>query len=122
MNVPSFRDPIAWQRAMDLTVKCNKVSRLFPGEERFALTSQLHRAAVSVPANIAEGKGRGFNRAYVNHLSIANGSVCELDTHLEVALRLNYVKPAGLEPIHQQIDDVGRLSTALRKSVESTIR
>ncbi|MDP1797447.1 MAG: four helix bundle protein, partial [Planctomycetaceae bacterium] len=90
--------------------------------ERFGLISQIQRAAASVPANIAEGKGRGFNRAFVNHLAIACGSLCELETHLELAARLGYLDTTEVRSIQQEIGDVGRLITALRKSVEAAIQ
>jgi four helix bundle protein len=121
MKIEGFRDLVAWQKAMDLTVTCYQLSRAFPTDERFGLTSQLRRAAVSVAANIAEGKGRGFNKAFVNYLSIAGGSLCEVSTHLEIALRLDYLKPADFHRASEQIEEVGRLVTALRKSVETAL-
>jgi four helix bundle protein len=121
MKVESFRDLVAWQKAMDRAIACYQISRSFPREEQFGLTSQLRRAAVSVPANIAEGKGRGFSRAFVNHLSISGGSLCELDTHLELAVRLQYIPNETLAEIVPQIEQVGRLVTGLRKSVEATM-
>lgn len=121
MKVESFRDLIAWRKAMDLAVACYQISRSFPREEKFGLTSQLRRAAVSAPANIAEGKGRGFSRAFVNHLSISGGSLCELETHLELAVRLRYTPNDTFAEVTPQIEEVGRLVTGLRKSVETTI-
>lgn len=122
MKVDGFRDLVAWQKAVELAIDCYSVTKNFPTTERYGLTSQLQRAAVSVPANIAEGKGRGFNGAYVNHLAIANGSLCELETHVEIATRLGYLEPTQFEQLQQKIGEVGRLITALRKSVEAAIR
>jgi four helix bundle protein len=122
MKVDGFRDLIAWQKAVELVVDCYKITKRFPPTERYGLTSQLQRAAVSVPANIAEGKGRGFNGAYVNHLAIANGSLCELETHIEIAKQLGYLEIDQSEQLQQKIGEVGRLITALRKSVEAAIR
>jgi four helix bundle protein len=121
VKIESFRDLVAWQRAMDLVVECYRVSRKFPSDERFSLTSQLRRAAVSVPSNIAEGKGRGFNRAYANHLTIASGSLCEVSTQMEIAQRLGFIDQRVFESVKGRIEEVGRLMTSLRKSVESTL-
>lgn len=122
MKVDGFRDLVAWQKAVELVVECYRVTKGFPPAERYGLTSQLQRAAVSVPANIAEGKGRGFNGYYVNHLAIANGSLCELETHIEIAKQLGYLEIDQSEQLQQKIGEVGRLITALRKSVEAAIR
>lgn len=84
------RDLRVWQTAIDLGLKCYEVSRLFPREERYGLTAQLRSAAVSIAANIAEGNGRLTRGEYLNQLSAARGSVREVDTHLEFALRLEY--------------------------------
>jgi four helix bundle protein len=121
VNIQNSRGLVAWQRAMELVVDCYRVSKRFPADERFSLMSQLRRAAVSVPSNIAEGKGRGFNRAYVNHLTIASGSLCELATQLEIACRLRYIEQQELSSMNVRIEEVGRLVTALRKSVESKL-
>jgi four helix bundle protein len=121
MRIESFRDLVAWQRAMDLVVECYRITKRFPGEERFSLTAQLRRAAVSVPSNIAEGKGRGFCKANVNHLTIASGSLCELSTQLEIAHRLGYLDATVLASMNDRMEEVGRLVTALRKSIESKL-
>lgn len=91
----------------------------FPKTEQYGLTSQLQRAAVSVPANIAEGKGRATTGAYLQHLSIAAGSLAELDTHLGVAQRLGYINDEQLAAITKQLEEVGRMLTGLRKSLNS---
>ena len=93
--------------------------KTFPHSEQFGLSSQLQRAAVSVPANIAEGKGRGLTGAYLNHLSIAAGSLAELDTHLCVAQRLNYISQDQLSEVIERLEEVGRMLSGLRKSLNS---
>jgi len=80
MTVRSYRDLIVWQKAMDLVVQCYNLTKNFPNSELYGLTSQLRRAAVSIPSNIAEGHGRSSTKAYVNHLMIAHGSLMELET------------------------------------------
>jgi four helix bundle protein len=88
MPVASHRDLVVWQKAVELTVLCYACSKFFPRDERFGLTSQFRRAAVSVAANIAEGRGRGTTNGFLNFLWIATGSLTELDTHAVIAHRL----------------------------------
>lgn len=85
------RDLIAWRKAMELVKTVYGVTRSWPPDERFALTSQVRRSAVSVPANIAEGHGRSGDREFLHHLSIASGSLRELETLLEVARDAEYI-------------------------------
>src|SRR5262245_52079237 len=92
MGVRHYSDLIAWQKAMDLVMQIYKITREFPPEERFGLTNQLRRAAVSVPSNIAEGQGRHATRDFLRCLSIAYGSLQEVETQLVIASRLDYLK------------------------------
>lgn len=117
--VQSFRELRVWQAAMDLVAECYRLTQRFPADQRYGLTSQLQRAAVSVPANIAEGHGRGTTGGFLNHLWIANGSLTELETHLLIAERLRYVTGADLESLLTQIEQIGRMLTALRRSLET---
>lgn len=116
--IGSFRDLQVWQRAMDLVTECYRLTKRFPADERFGLTSQLQRAAVSVPANIAEGHGRGTTPAFINHLWIANGSLSELETHLLVAQRLGYIAETDLMLAFDLTGQVGRMLIGLRRSLE----
>ena len=86
--VQSFRDLEVWQRSMELTVMVYRLTRAFPREEIFGITTQLRRAAISIPSNIAEGQGRLNTREFRQFLSIARGSNCELQTQLEIARAL----------------------------------
>jgi len=81
-----YRDLIAWQKSMDLVVSVYQVNSLFPKTEIYGLVSQIRRAAVSIPSNIAEGRGRESNGDYARFLSIAYGSLCEVETHLLLAV------------------------------------
>ena len=90
-QIRSHRDLIAWQKAMDLVVTVYTLGKTFPKEELFALTNQMRRAAVSVPANIAEGQGRRSKGEFRQFLGNARGSLLELDTHLELGFRLGYL-------------------------------
>ena len=87
----SFRDLVAWQRAMTLVTQVYRATDTFPRREIYGLTNQVRRSAVSVASNIAEGKGRLSKREYVQFLSRARGSLCELETQLEIAVNLGYV-------------------------------
>jgi len=82
----NYCELIVWQKAMDLVTEIYKITATFPSEERFGLSSQARRAAVSIPSNIAEGHGRKTSGAYLNYLSIAYGSLMELETQLQIAL------------------------------------
>ena len=95
---------------MDLVMDVYAVTAIFPGHERYGLTAQLRRAAVSIPANIAEGKARFGPGEYRRFVSIALGSVAELETHLEIAERLSFVEPTQLRPSRDKLDRVGRMS------------
>jgi four helix bundle protein len=104
---------------MDLVVLTYRLTRQFPVEERFALSLQARRAAVSIPANLAEGQGRIHRGEYHRHVGVARGSLRELDTHLEIALRLGYVSETDLALAAEQIDHVGRMLTNLGASLRS---
>ena len=91
MGSKSYRDLVAWQMAIELTDQIYACSRRWPKDETFGLTSQVRRAAVSVAANIAEGQGRNGDREFINHLGIAHGSLCEVETLLVIARRQGYV-------------------------------
>jgi four helix bundle protein len=118
-QVCSHRDLIVWQKSMDLCVEAYRISSRFPPRERYRLVDQLTRAAVSVPANIAEGSGRGSTRDYARFLGIAKGSLMELQTFFDLSLRLNYVRPDGVAHAHSLVVEVSKMLTALRKSLEA---
>ncbi len=93
MAVGGYRDLLVWQKAMDFVDLCYTLSSQFPKSEQFNLSSQLQRAGVSVPSNIAEGQGREHTREFINHLSIARGSLCEAETQILIAERRHYITP-----------------------------
>ena len=97
-KIRDYRDLTVWQRAMELVVECYAAARQFPKSELYALSNQLQRAAVSVPSNIAEGNGRASLGDYLRHLSIANGSLMEVETQVRVARRLAYLTEAQEGP------------------------
>jgi four helix bundle protein len=100
MKVKDYRDLEIWQLGMDLAVKCYVATKAFPREELFSLTSQIRRAASSIPANIAEGQGRDHTREFLNHISIANGSLKELETHLLLANKIGLLIQSDLVSHH----------------------
>lgn len=102
---------------MDLVVLSHRVADSMPATQRFALADQMRRAAISVPANIAEGYGRVHRGDYVHHLSIARGSARELETHLEIAIRLGYGARDEIERALALADRVSRLLLALTRSL-----
>ena len=111
----SHRDLIVWQEAMNMVEMIYRVTARFPQAETYGLASQLRRSAVSVPSNIAEGAGRNSTRELVQFVGVASGSLAELDTQLEIAVRLGYLDK-GAEPI-QHSSRVGQLLVALRRSL-----
>ena len=100
-----------WQKGMDLVVECYRLTGPLPESERYGLTSQIRRAGVSIPANIAEGNGRGFDAEYARSLTVARGSLRELETHLEIARRLEFIAEERLAFANSLLDEVGRLLT-----------
>ena len=114
MPILSYRDLVVWQVSMDLVVEAYRIAKALPIEERFALASQLRRSAVSIPANIAEGHGRATRGEYLQHLSVAAGSLRELQTHLEIVLRLGYTDADSLISAAHLADRTGVMLTRLR--------
>lgn len=106
--------------AIDLVVSCYAISAAFPRSEVYGLSSQMRRASVSVPANIAEGYGRQHRPEYLNHLSIASGSLTELETHIQIAARLSYIDEGAHKALMLQADEVGRMLGSLRRSLSHT--
>ena len=120
-KIKSPRDLIVWQKSMDLVVLVYKATEGFPRHELYGLTSQIRRAASSVPANIAEGQGRRSKTEFRQFLGNARGSLLELDTHLELALRLNYLTPTQYGRINEQLVEVSRILNGLMRSLTSDL-
>jgi four helix bundle protein len=120
--IRSHRDLRVWQRAIDLVERSYRVTDSFPKSETYGLSSQLQRAAVSIPANIAEGHGRKSTGAYLHHLSIAYGSLSELETHIVIAQRLGYVTSEHTESLVSLLEETRRMLAALIRSLEDRAR
>jgi four helix bundle protein len=109
LKLKNYQDLITWQKSMDLVEDVYRSSKDFPREEIYALTSQIRRAAVSIPSNIAEGQGRRTTADFLRHLSIAYGSLREVETQILIARRLKYIAQARLEEVMNRAGEVGRL-------------
>ena len=116
--IQSCRDLRVWQEGMVLAEDCYRLTTGFPRAEIFAMTLQLRRSAISVPANIAEGYGRDSSGAYVQSLRIAQGSLKELETHLVLAQRLGFGLDAHIASALAQCDSVGRMLRALIRAIQ----
>ncbi len=117
MTVKQYSDLVAWQRAMDLVEDVYRITKTFPKEELYGLSSQLRRAAVSIPSNIAEGQSRS-SREFVHFLAMAHGSLSELETQIAIAERLGYIDSARLVDVSKRTAEVGRLIHGLSRSIE----
>lgn len=118
----SYRDLEVWQKAMDLVVICYQMTNTFPKNETYGLASQLQRAAVSVPSNIAEGRQRQHSKEFLQHLSIAYASLAEVETHVQIAGRLNYADKNQINSVLDKTAEIGRMLNGLRRSIEKRIR
>ena len=108
MVLKSFRDLRVWKEGMDLVKAVYQVVSSFPKHEVYGLSSQMRRAVVSVPSNIAEGYARQHRKEYLNHLSIAQASLAELDTQLEIAARLEYLTPESAAELQQRVESLSK--------------
>lgn len=108
-----------WQRAVNFVVRLYKLTARFPSEEKFSLTSQIRRAAVSVPANIAEGAGRQSTKEFSYFLSNAQGSTSELSTELLIAHKLGYLSSRDYNEVSEEVDQIGRMLIGLAKTVKT---
>ena len=109
----SYKDLIVWQKSIILVTELYRVTEKFPKNEIFGLTSQIRRAAVSIPANIAEGYARKNNKEYIQFLRIAYGSGAELETHLIVAKNLNFLQDAEILKVSSILDEIMRMLNKL---------
>ena len=120
--IASFRDLIVWQKAMTLAEGCYSLAATLPQREQFELGSQIRRAAASVPANIAEGHNRRGRHAYANYVGIALGSLAELESHVELAVRVGVVGISQAEPVLAQAAEVNRMLHGLAHALSSPTR
>jgi len=117
-DIRSYRDLRVWNEAMELAAECYRVTRSFPREEMFGLTSQIRRAGASVPANIAEGYGRESTGSYVQFLKNAQGSLKELETHLLLAIKVEMVSSQVVRPALDRAETVGKMLRGSMRSIQ----
>ena len=113
MQVKSYKDLIVWRKAMDLVALVYQATKQFPKEELYGLTNQVRRAVVSIPSNIAVGQARQSSAEFKNFLSIARGSLAEVETQLLIAMRLNYLTQEQLTSIMAVHQEVSKMIPAL---------
>lgn len=118
-NIKSYKDLQVWQEAMELVPSIYQAATSFPETEKFGLVQQMCRAAVSVPANIAEGHGSSHRKVFLNHLSIARGSLMEVETYLQLVEKLGFAKSNELQPLQSQFENVSRLLSGLIRSLKT---
>lgn len=117
MKSTDYRQLKVWQKAMDLTTDIYKLVKLLPKEETYALSDQVRRAAVSIPSNIAEGQGRNSDKEFVNFLSIARGSLWELESQIEICERLGYIDNVAKSDMFLRTAEVSKMLNALSNSL-----
>jgi len=110
--IESHKNLIVWQKSMDLVESIYGITEKFPSKEQFGLISQMRRAAVSIPSNIAEGYGRNASGSYIQFLSIARGSLLELETQIELSIRLKYFNECESEKIFSDIIEISKMLTS----------
>jgi four helix bundle protein len=119
-RIESYKGLTAWQKAMSLAAECYRLTAAFPVEERYGLTAQIRRCAVSIPSNLAEGHNRRSRQVFANHVGIALGSQAELETQIALAVRLGFASPASAAPVIDLAAEVGRLLHGLVRSLENS--
>jgi len=117
-KIQRHEDLLVWQKSMDLVIESYRLAQRLPLNERYGLASQIRRASVSVPANIAEGFGRWHKKEFLRFLLLANGSLKELETHMEIGRRLTFFASSELTKALKMADEVGRMITVLRGKLD----
>jgi four helix bundle protein len=117
MFVKDHKDLIVWQKAMDLVVEIYRLVKKLPKEETYALSDQMRRAVVSIPSNIAEGRGRSSEKDYLRFLFIARGSQAEVETQLLVCVRLDYLSESEIESAMNLCSEVGRMLNSMTRKL-----
>lgn len=112
--IDSYKDLIVWQRAMDIAKGVYKIAKLLPKDELFVLSSQMRRAAISIPSNIAEGQARNSSKEFRNFLSVAKGSAAELETQLLLCVEIGYCKEEDIVGVLSLIAEVAKMINAIQ--------
>ena len=114
-----YKDLLVWQKGMNLAKLMYKLTMRFPSEERYGLITQMRRSSVSVPSNIAEGQARRSTNEVLQFLSVAEGSLAELDTQLCLSLELGFAQQSEVEPASREIDELQKMLVALKRKLSS---
>ncbi len=117
-KIESHRDLLVWQKSMDLVEAIYRITQKLPSHEQFGLVSQLRRAAVSIPSNIAEGYGRQSSGNYRQFLSVSRGSLLELETQIELCVRLDYLTKAETATVMSDITEISKMLTSLISKIK----
>lgn len=121
-KINSYKDLIVWQKSIALVTSIYELSKTFPSEEKFGVVSQLNRAAVSIPSNIAEGWGRESSKNYLQFLKIARGSVMETETLLVISKNLNFINDTQFSSIINEVEEVSKILQGLINSIQQKIK
>jgi four helix bundle protein len=116
----NYKELKVWQKSVDLAVRIYELTKDFPREELYGLTTQIRRSAYSIPSNIAEGAGRNTKKDFSNFLGIANGSSCELETQLIIAQRTNLIDDLVLNKLQGDINEIQKMNWSLKNSLNTT--
>lgn len=120
-KIKTYKDLIVWQRSIQLVTTVYSLTKTFPSDERFGLVSQLNRAVISIPSNIAEGWGRELSKNYLQFLRISRGSLMEVETMILISKNLGYINEENFKELNKEIEEVGKILQGLIKSVQQKI-
>jgi four helix bundle protein len=112
-----YRDLLVWQNGMAMAKQIYQLTREFPNEEKFGLVAQMRRAAVSIPSNISEGQARNSSGEFVRFISMAEGSLAELDTQVQLSVDLDFANPSDTAVIFEAISELQRMLNGLRRAI-----
>lgn len=121
-SIKTFKDLKVWEYSMNLAKKVYNATDKFPNEERFGITDQIRRSAVSIPSNIAEGFGRGFSHDRIRFLFIARGSCCELETQIMLAYKLSYLKESEQKQLLDETLEITKMINGLIQSTKNSLK
>jgi four helix bundle protein len=121
MSGQSYRELLVWQKSMQLVTDTYLITESFPKNEMFGLTSQLKRAVVSIPSNIAEGQGRDSTKEFLYHLSVAYASLMEAETQIQIAVNLSFIEEHKANNLFQKCGEVGRMLNGLTRSLRKSL-
>ena len=116
--IKSYKDLIVWQKSLDLVESIYRITEDFPPKENFGIISQMRRASVSIPSNIAEGYGRQSKGSYAQFLSIARGSLFEIETQIELCVRLKYIQEASSKKLQFETTEISKMLTSLISKIK----